>query len=396
VSDLLSWVAQQRWFRSKARKHRRGEVLEEVELEGVKLLAYRVDFEQGEPEVYALAMKGSEDGLADVAIPLAKMIESNAVRGPLHGQKGPAFEAAFSAGFPAPRVLSAEQSNSAVLFGDKAILKVYRRLVEGENPEVEILRALSTRNVAVPRLVGTVDWGGCAFAMIQQFVPNRGDAWSVVLASDDSRADVALAQDLGARTAELHLALADAFGLDVVPVRTGPVREHARKVLADLGDARLSAKASDLDARIARAELRAPAIRVHGDYHLGQVLVRNDGEPVILDFEGEPARSLEERRAKYSPFKDVAGMLRSFAYASATKKVGDDWTDRVSFAFLDAYRAGVSGTRLEPRTDGGEAALLDFFLLEKALYEIEYERNNRPDWLPIPVEGVLALLSRSA
>ncbi|MGZ3424145.1 MAG: phosphotransferase [Polyangiales bacterium] len=394
---LVEWVARQRWFRSKARGIKGGTILERVPVSaGCELVAFSVELEEGESETYALAMRGHDDVLVEIATPLAELVGLDGELGPLHALRGPAFDSAFGAGFPVPRLLAAEQSNSAVVFGEKAILKVYRKLVPGENPEVEVLRALCRRDVAVPRLVGTIDWGECAFAMFQAFVPNRGDAWSLVLASADERHDVALARTLGSRTAELHRALADAFGIESMEPPVAAVRTHARTVVAALGDPRLTARATELDARIARCSVAAASIRVHGDYHLGQVLIGTDGAPVILDFEGEPTRSLAERRAKSSPFKDVAGMLRSFAYAAATKKNDPTWTERVSRAFLDAWREGIAGSPIAPRDEGEADSLLDLFLLEKALYEIEYERNNRPTWVEIPVSGVLALLDATA
>lgn len=150
-------------------------------------------------------------------------------------------------------------------------------------------------------------------------------------------------------------------------------------------------------AALTRGPLSARRARAHGDYHLGQVLATENGDFVIIDFEGEPARTLEERRAKRSALRDVAGMLRSFDYAAATELTGEElepwaraWVAAVSKAFLESYREIAEG--FLPQTQAEFDTLLDAYLIEKAVYELQYELNNRPDWVRIPAQGILRLI----
>ena len=276
-------------------------------------------------------------------------------------------------------------------------------------------------------------------------VPNHGDAWSFTLgelgrwfaalwAEDHAGAtrieaeSLSRAAQLGSRTGELHLALAtEPLDPDFAPE---PLTAMDGKTLADsilasaeqitaLLNARLEtlpSPARELATRFLAAEpaLRTRAksiappfttakVRTHGDYHLGQVL-ETGGDFVIIDFEGEPLRSLATRREKRSPFRDVAGMMRSFDYAAHSAldsqtphravlaPHADLWPAKAQRAFLDAWLKTTQGALFRAATPEEEDRLLEAFLLEKALYEVVYEINNRPAWLPIPLRGVLALL----
>lgn len=475
VSRLVAWIGERRWFRSKARAIASGALVDVVPVahggrEGAIALV-RIDFKTGDPETYVVPLAPSGDApvvrdLGDATVDVASVVidlvreekELRGRHGVLRARRGVAFDRTFSAGVPTARLASAEQSNSAVIFGDRAILKLYRRAVLGENPELEILRALGDHG-ATPRLVGALEYvgsqGNVAVAMVQTFVASRGDAWQVTVsgladrlrgqgAPEPARGaliararqappvtlvervgkDLDRARLLGARTAELHRALATSSDPEFAPEPfrepdrdelIGKARADLRRVVQSLvsnitrvpKDARASvdalvARAPELDVRLAALAsqpMSARKIRVHGDYHLGQVLVTHDDDFVIIDFEGEPARTLDERRAKQSPLKDVAGMLRSFDYAAATAlREGADpgWARAfgswVSAAFLGGWLDGVASSELATREEDA-AALLDLFLLEKAVYEVDYELNNRPAWLAIPVEGVLSLLA---
>ncbi|HYC02097.1 MAG TPA: malto-oligosyltrehalose trehalohydrolase [Azospirillaceae bacterium] len=335
----------------------------------------------------------------------------------------------------------AEQSNTSIVVGDGAILKIFRRLEEGIHPELEMGRYLTgpAKFEATPRLLGwaelapPADRGGdpSTLCVLQGFVENRGDGWSFVLeglGAGEDRLD--WLATLGRRTAEMHRALARATdekdfrpepvsaddldgwaegaramaqqALDALswagPGLTGKARE-----LADRVDARRSELLEKLD-RLLPAAADIAKTRHHGDFHLGQVLVTPDGDAVLVDFEGEPLRPLAARRAKHSPLRDVAGMLRSFSYAAAaTARAGQgvgraeedrltDWSGRASQAFLSAYldsATGCPGCAENPRDT---VRLVRFFMLEKALYEVLYELTNRPDWADIPLAGVLAIL----
>jgi maltose alpha-D-glucosyltransferase / alpha-amylase len=345
-----------------------------------------------------------------------------------------------------------EQSNTAVFFGEKLFLKGYRRMQHGVNPELEMGRFL-TEVSPFPNIVpvaGALEYAGAdgetmTLALLQGFVPNQGDGWTYTLdylerfltsagAPGESEHDnyhefyLALIRTLGLRTGQMHRALAKKTGdpaFDPEPLTEEDVKATVARVQEDVGAtlkhleervAQLPERLRDAADRLlgARAELlelvwslsgatvNAFKTRYHGDYHLGQVLlVRNDF--VIIDFEGEPARPLAERRAKHSPLKDVAGMLRSFNYASnvalkrgTSERPEDraqfspalrDWENKTRDAFLAGYRDGAGDTYPEAYAQ----QLIALFTLEKALYELRYELNNRPDWADVPIGGLLEL-----
>lgn len=306
------------------------------------------------------------------------------------------------------RVLAGEQSNTSIIFdgdgGPGVILKVFRVLSPGENPDVVIQQALaaagSTRVPAPlgaveggwPDGAGGVDHGHLAFA--QEFLPDVRDAWRVALGSAAAGADFTpRARALGEALAEVHRLLAEAL-----PVRDADAAARAELRAAWLRRAREALatvpRLAEHEAAV-RAVLLAGAAapwprlqRIHGDLHLGQVLDVPGRGWVLLDFEGEPLRPLAERNEPDLALRDVAGMLRSFDYAAAS--AGGDhaagWAERSRRAFLDGYGAAVG------RHPEEDAALLRALVLDKALYEAVYEARNRPDWLAIPVEGVLRTL----
>ncbi len=371
-----------------------------------------------------------------------------------------------------------EQSNTSIRYGDRLILKLFRRLKPGPNPDFEVSRFL-TEQVGferIPKLAGAIEYaprGGepTTLGILQALVWNQGDGWSWTLEelrryfercstlqsgpqSDLLRRDETVfeasereipqaareaigisldaATTLGRRTGEMHVALASghadpAFTSERLTSEdlerlSGHLREHAKSAFDDLKQnlSRLPDECVDLAGlvlacrrqlidRFRRLE-RMPAgglrIRIHGDYHLGQVLcVENDY--VILDFEGEPARPLSERRSKQSPLKDVAGMLRSFGYAAHAGLVsyitrGPEeyerlegwaaiWERWTAVAFLKAYRESAAEAPFLSSEKLHVQMLLDAFVLDKALYELRYELNNRPAWVLIPLRGILAL-----
>jgi malto-oligosyltrehalose trehalohydrolase/4-alpha-glucanotransferase len=335
-----------------------------------------------------------------------------------------------------PALGGAEQSNTSVRFGRTAILKLFRRLEPGEHPELEMSRFLT--EVAgfegTPSLLGWLELvsGGegapVVLGVLQRLVPGAEDGWSHVRAALKARVEAGertvdpamlrLAERLGTRTGELHRSLAmpsDDPAMAPEPVTPEMlkawhhgVRGMAEKALAGLEGTEnqaartLRARRDEILRRIddlVPGETTALRTRHHGDFHLGQVLVAND-DVAIIDFEGEPMRPLAERRGKHAPLRDVAGMLRSFAYAAATveREAGlparalDGWAADMSAAFLDAYRRVMADCPSLPRNPDETGRLLQLFLLEKALYEVGYELANRPAWLEIPVAGVLSLL----
>ncbi len=424
------------------------------------------------------------DALADPAACeeiLATIEEGRSIAtasGRIRGIPTGAYSAARGpAEIPLPVVYgTVEQSNSAVLYGDRLILKVFRRIEPGLNPDFEIGRFLSERTDfdRIPQAAGAIVYERpgaepATLGILQGLVQNQGTGWDHALrelrgyyeevgrrpagmipiqggslleaasgepppvATETMGGYLKAAATLGRRTAELHLALASderdpdfapepLSGADVAAME-GEIREQVEKTIAALR-INLDRLPDAIGAQARRAigaaggllrrldELRgssfqAAKIRCHGDYHLGQVL-RTEDDFVILDFEGEPARPLAWRRRKQSPLKDVVGMLRSFDYAAfaALFKCAEDrpddlerlvpwaraWQTWTSAAFLRAYLATVAGASLLPDDPAGFAALLRAFTLDKALYELLYELNNRPAWVRIPLQGVLALI----
>jgi maltose alpha-D-glucosyltransferase/alpha-amylase len=402
------------------------------------------------------------------------------VSGVLTGTRG---EAAGDDGTPADKLTAAraagEQSNSSVIFGDRYIMKLFRRVEYGPSPDGEMTRYLSeVRHFdGVPAYAGQVQYrrpgaGTATLGLLQRLVPNQGDGWPwmldelgryyervLTLPTDELLAfgertsllqlaerefppglDEALgisddaAAALGRRTAQMHIALSapsddPAFApeplapADVTRL-TAQLRDHLaaaygrlRELLPTLPDevvemaSQVLGMRSRLTARVNALSHLTPQgqkIRVHGDYHLGQVL-RADTDFVIIDFEGEPARPLADRRAKQSALKDVAGMLRSFSYAArfalmthlARRAGGEDrlrqaarlWERSVHAAFLATYRRTVAAADAVflPNDRNGFGDLLDVYLLDKLVYELRYELDNRPAWLSVPLAGILNL-----
>jgi maltose alpha-D-glucosyltransferase/alpha-amylase len=360
---------------------------------------------------------------------------------------------------PAIRRLSAEQSNSSLILGESVVLKVIRRVSPGIHPEAEMTRHLTEAGFAnIPPLLGEVvrtspDGTPHLLMIVQSFVRNQGDAWGwtqdwLARAVDEAALTDTPAEDpfagylsfasaLGRRLAELHAVLArPAEDAHFAPERATEADRDAwaAGALAQLDPALdlLAGRGRDVPAeeaalaagllarrdalrgavrRLARAADGALKTRVHGDFHLGQVLVAQ-GDAVIVDFEGEPARPLEERRAKGSPLRDVAGLLRSLDYAAAFATANEAsatataapterraallarWREEAAEAFLSAYRA-VAAEAPDPWVPAeAEAPLLDLFLLEKAGYEVRYEAANRPAWVGLPLRGLAALADR--
>ncbi|MGF6904292.1 maltose alpha-D-glucosyltransferase [Paraburkholderia sp. GAS348] len=368
---------------------------------------------------------------------------------------------------PEIRWLAAEQSNSSLIIADAAVLKLVRRLVSGIHPEAEISRYLTQLGYAnTAPLYGEVvrvDPEGVphTLAILQGFIDNQGDAWNWSLdylrrsvdelaiavdteaqaADRDNEAILmegysALAGVIGKRLGELHVALASpaddpafapepasadqvkawvdgtqamlASALDLLAPRIEQMSDADIKALAQSLIDRRAALVKAVN-KLVSGNAGALRTRIHGDFHLGQVLVAQ-GDAYLIDFEGEPARTLEERRQKSSPLRDVAGLMRSLSYASAAaqstmESAPQQTADRkrtlferfrahATEAFLKAYRTAVADSPTPLVAPEAEQALLDLFLIEKAAYEIRYEAANRPTWLSLPVRGLAALTSR--
>jgi trehalose synthase-fused probable maltokinase len=341
----------------------------------------------------------------------------------------------------APHPIETEQSNTSIVYGHACILKIVRKLETGRAADLEMGEYLTEHGYAhAPAVYAAVELTRgegepATVGVVSAFVPNQGDAWTYALtkvteaAAGASLADTAsFARPLARRIAEMHAALAapthdPRFAPE--PIARAEREALGATVVASLEtawvlfDARLSSLPSDAVERLRAVrdkhrELRAIVdgfvetiascvkTRVHGDLHLGQVLVSGD-EFVLIDFEGEPARSLAARKSKRSPLVDVAGMLRSLHYASvagwrtsaspaAARAAAEGWHERVRRDFTSAYFDAAHGRSVLPLESRAREALLRFYLLEKCVYELHYELNNRPDWVTIPVFGLESLL----
>jgi len=371
---------------------------------------------------------------------------------------------------PEPVVMRAEQSNTSVVYDGYVILKLYRRVEQGINPDLEIGRVLTrVRFPYIPSIAGALEYqlnsgSLVTLGVLQQFVANDGDAWQYSLGAvkqffdrvarehllgerpslnttsllDLAREDYSSlarhligeylesAERLGQRTAQLHLALSQvvddpAFAPEPLTLEYRQSR-HESMVRSMAGTLALLKERMELLSTGGQANARllfelkpalerifdsfgdivttVPRIRCHGDYHLGQVLCRG-ADFMIIDFEGEPARSLAERRMKHPPLVDIAGMVRSFHYVPFAflkeQRIEHSlwasfWSDWTSVAFLKGYRGAVTGSEFWPQNPEDLRLLLDVYLVEKALYELRYELNNRPDWVDIPLYGLVELL----
>ena len=432
LDDLLTdWLPRQRWYADKNR------AIDDVQAERVATLVdgdprldlyvvhvhgdrYQVplSFRTEASEPHAFALLGETDGElvydapqdSDVNAAWLRLMAEDATI------DGCEFRGDVSDATLAPRPLSAEQSNTSIVYGDTYFLKIYRRLTASPNPDLEVARALGAiGSTAIAPAVGWVEGAGSTLALLQPFVRNATDGWALALTS---------VRDLYAER-DLH---AEEVGGDFAPesCRLGGVTAALHADLARALPSRLAtaeeskATAEQLRERLAAAVTAVPELapyaagieaaytdvadcgevpiqRIHGDFHLGQCMRTGDGW-VVLDFEGEPARPLAERTALMSPLRDVAGMLRSFDYA-ARHLLADrpdsgqlvyraiEWSDRNRDAFCDGY-AEAAG--VDPRES---ATLLRAFELDKAVYEVRYEASHRPSWLSIPLAGIERLVT---
>ncbi len=452
TASIIAWMRQQRWFGDKSR------ILDSFvfgtfgSVDGndapIELLTIDCGFRDGQRSSYFIPLVGEwpagthdpdvvVDAFDTVGF-LDWLADGFGARRSLthHGRTmswvpGPVAIAAGDG-----RLLHSDQSNTSIQYGDHAIAKVFRRLQPGVNPDVEVIQYLTEQTAfrQIPRHLGTVTVTTgtpgqvVTLVAVQEYVRNEGDGWTWLLrelerhspAHDyDALEGIEL---LGKRTAELHLALASptkdrVFAperilegeIDALQVRLRVELDRTMAGVLEAG-ARSQAVIDELGTNVKSKLILAQSLagslktRVHGDYHLGQVL-RTDDDFVIIDFEGEPSRPLAVRREKVSPLKDVAGMLRSLDYAVASRertepKAGSprirEWGEQARVAFLAGYRTPLQmrESSIFPRDDRAFFAALDLFLIEKALYEIRYELDNRPHWLEIPLKAIESLTVR--
>lgn len=512
-------LPRRRWFAAKSRIIREVRIVDATEIgalaPGVVTCLLEVAYADGPPDRYVLTLvaRPDHDGEPDVADPsilcrletpggpgwlrdalsdpaacralLRWIAEEGRIptrHGRFQAETTRAFGSTDAAELDALKVLvgQREQSNSAVIYGDRFLLKLFRKLDEGINPDVEIGRFLTemTDYRHVPRTAGVIEYVPEAGAkttvgLLQEFVPNEGTGWEHALSVLESYYERLNAQpdllapaggedrpileiaahspppvltqfladylpfalQLGRRTAELHQALAggsqdpdfapEPIRKDDLAALSEAIRRQVETSLALLRsnvrslDTRTQSQAhhvlerSDLlfevldDLDQVRTDFHR--IRVHGDFHLGQVLRRGE-DFVLIDFEGEPLKPLAERRAKAIALKDVVGMIRSFDYAAHAalfRFAQDDpevldrlrpwasaWQTWIAGAFVRQYLSTAANAFFLPPDDESIGRLIHAFVLDKALYELSYELNHRPPWVPIPLEGILSLIQR--
>jgi len=522
---LLRHMRQKRWFGGKARQPRAASIRDFISIpfdgSSAQFIFLDIEYTEDDPETYLIPITFVSGERANQIANESPQSVMARVESRRRGEKGEGiiFDALIEGGFtatlleaiarrrhwkgqegrmaafptrvfqklrgPTTETLSqsamkTEQTNTSIIYGDRLMLKLFRRMEEGTSPELEIGRFL-TEKVAFPNappVAGAIEYHSrlipepVTLAILHGYVPNEGDAWRYtldelgfffdrVLAHPEVEAPPLIegslldimemsiptsaeetigpylvsAQHLAQRTAELHLMLASAsvdprftpepFSLAYQRSLFHSMRSYTNRVLrllqqrlSKLPDDAIPIAKAILDKEstiiqhfreITRQNIGGMRIRCHGDYHLGQVLYTGD-DFVIIDFEGEPARYLTERRIKRSPLRDVAGMIRSFHYATYAAlrsrastvlrpediPILEEWSKVwylwVSVAFLKAYLELVSDLPILPASREGKKTLLNAYLMEKALYEINYELNNRPDWVNLPLQGVLQIL----
>ncbi|MTD16719.1 aminoglycoside phosphotransferase [Nakamurella sp. YIM 132087] len=450
IGLLEHWLPEQRWFAGRGRERGPIRVVSRTPVAKVRgdaeveLVLLEIDISVGGtptvqryqlwlgwhpwlPQILDHARIGSAgnwtayDALHDseVSALLLQHLAAGAVVGDLRFEPEPGTVIDTTApGLP----IGAEQSNTSIVYGQSSILKMFRRLEPGPNPDAEVHRALHAiggKHVATPlgTLTGIVDGVDTTLGVLMTFFAGSAEGWAMattsvrdLMAEGDLRADevggdfAAESLRLGKAVAEVHADLATAFGTAEL---TDAERAHLAAGMAE------SAKATALlvpeveaalepvletFARFAADPTPLTVQRIHGDLHLGQTLRVLVGGWAILDFEGEPAKPLAYRRALYSPLKDIAGMLRSFDYAAHHSLVGrapdgqhqyraTEWARRNRAAFCEGY-ASVAGS--DPRD---HPAVLAAFELDKAVYEVAYEYGHRPAWVPIPLQAINRLIT---
>jgi len=439
---LATWLVKQRWFAGKGRTVHDLAIVADTEIipgdPGLRhlmvtvshgatsdryqlFIGYRARLPARLRHARIGALDGLQiyDGLHDTALTRALLdaiVDDRSV-GMLRFCRMPGAE--IEAGLDS-LVLTGEQSNTSLVFGESAIFKVFRRVNPGPNPDLEVASALAelgSSHIAEPFgwVETRIDGASTVLAILSRYLRAASDGWALAATSvrdlyaseEGTRAAEAgggfapEAERLGAATAQVHRDLAEAFGQSELEPEA--VRELAEQMYRRLDMAvatvpelgRYGDKVGDAYSDLAKLIEPVPAQRVHGDYHLGQVMRTQTGW-VVLDFEGEPASPLAQRRARSSPLRDVAGMLRSFDYAARHQLVthpeaaslaprAADWVRRNGDAFCAGYAAAGG---LDP---AGNSVLLRAMLLDKAVYEVVYEARNRPTWVPIPLESIAEL-----
>jgi trehalose synthase-fused probable maltokinase len=432
---VIEYVTKQRWYGAKSRSVTHSEVLDSVELRTTDphftLELVEMRYDTGAHDIYQLLHGDTEiDGLEHPAA-ARELVHAMRAGLTLQGAEG-TVEFRPVEGFAGlgrelldARPVGGEQSNTSLVFDDELILKVFRRLEPGINPELEMLRFLTEHGFAnIAALGGWYAYSGgplsATLGILQEFVRNGEDGWELALEEIGTVPDRFLTRlrRLGEVTGEMHTVLGSdlndpAFSAETPSVEslgllTATVDEEIESVFLSLPEddeqlAPIIGRGEEVREQLRTltyAGATGKIIRTHGDYHLGQTLW-SENDWVIIDFEGEPARPVTERRRKRSPLRDVAGMLRSFAYAAIAAELLHDtpapegWEEEARTQFLEGYLETVDPTLL-PSGSLAIERLLTVYELEKAVYELRYELDNRPDWVRIPVAGIQRLIEHAA
>lgn len=459
-------LPQKRWFGAKERVITGVSLIDDTVVdEGPPPLTAalaRIDFADGGSDVYNLLLiAAAEDELQDPFekdFARLKALGRHMAHGStLRGRKGSfrfsgaGLDPMSEPGLSSVRSVSSEQSNSSVIFDEEIILKVLRRVEPGPNPELELARLLTGEGFdSIPAQVGELRYEPddsdseadfYDLGIAQRFLPDAVDGWEETLAhidrlfetisvveyehlrtgvEDKASEILGCIEELGDVTASLHVMLAR-DGLDTdfssEPIDSSDLKQWIERAHESLERGRggedlegLAERAGGIIDLLASVTTPGAKTRVHGDYHLGQTMLTNRGW-IILDFEGEPARSLQDRRSKDSPLRDVAGMMRSFSYAATAalfkreepgsrewsnlEPVAEAWEDLARDRFLRAYLRTAHEGEFLPDEES-TATMLNVFEIDKAFYELAYERSHRPAWTRIPLEGIRRAVARES